>query len=495
MSIKLVKPSFWALAILCAIALTLPFLVDMPAFADTLFPQTTSTPTLGSKITLEKEPTSAPTSSSTQSVISPITITTPTKHPVIYKVPKNPATQQELTPQEIAQKFSAVIFHRGFAPKALEYRRLGLQGPLMQYIIMEQLVGPPYRVFFSRIGRTQECTKEEREWNGARSNNVTMDKGAFCEIQDSIATGKTFDHDLNLNTPPIQATEDWFLHVRPFKSVESYRIVRDGGGGKAYYPNPGNKDWQEYFIARLLREMKGTPNHPKSGMDGIYLDNLELSWNKVLRDMCKPTLPENCQSQLEEYQSSEKYGDAVFEFIKRIHNALHTNDNNFPLWANMIEGAPWNSNSEWDRFEPYLEGGFLEAFALDWGKGYFSPSTLENQLKQAQKWLENGNNYIAGAPGNCEKRNEQARFALATYLLIAEGNKAYFSYSERSSLYDYLWEYPEYYYNFGNPIEPYQQVSENPKVLRRSFECGSVEVDLTNKVPTFNYTPCNANPS
>jgi len=211
--------------------------------------------------------------------------------------------------------------------------------------------------------------------------------------------------------------------------------------------------------------------------------------------MCKPTLPENCKSQLEEYQSSEKYGDAVFEFIKRIHNALHTNDNNFPLWANMIEGAPWNSNSEWDRFEPYLEGGFLEAFALNWGNGYFSPNTIENQLKQAQRWLEKGNYYIAGAPGNSTNRDEQAGFALATYLLIADGNKAYFSYSDRSNLYDYWWEYPEYYYNFGNPIESYQQVSDNPKVLRRSFECGSVEVDLTNKVPTFNYTPCNANPS
>lgn len=500
MSIKLVKPSFWALAILCAIALTLPFLVDMPAFADTLFPQTTSTPTLGSKISLEKEPTSAPTSSSTQSVISPITITTPTKHPVIYKVPKNPATQQELTPKEIAQKFSAVIFHRGFAPKALEYRRLGLQGPLMQYIIMEQLVGPPYRVFSSRIGRTQVCTEKEREWDGARSNNVTMDKGAFCEIQDSIATGTTFDHDLNPDTPPIQATEDWFLHVRPFQSFENYRIVRDGGGGKAYYPNPGNKDWQEYFIARLLREMKGTPNHPKSGMDGIYLDNLELSWNKVRRDMCKPTPTENCKSQLEKYQSSQEYGDAVFEFIKRIHKALNAFDNNFPLWANMIEGSPWNSNSEWDRFEPYLEGGFLEAFVLNWGdedpkKRYFNPTTIENQLKQAQKWLDKGNSYIAGAPGHSTNRDEQARFALATYLLIADGNKAYFSYSDRRNLYDYWWDYPEYYYNFGNPIEPYQQVSENPKVLRRSFERGSVEVDLTNKVPRFNYTAGKANPS
>jgi hypothetical protein len=495
MAIKLGKPNFFGVAILCAIALTLSFFVDMPALADTLLPQVTSTPTLGSKITLEKEPTSAPTSSSTPSVISQITITTPTKHPVIYKVPKNPATQQELTPQEIAQKLSAVIFHRGFAAKALEYRRLGLQGPLMQYIIMEQLVGPPYRVFSSRLGRTEECTEQEREWGGARSNNVTMDKGAFCEIQDSIATGTTFDHDLNPDTPPIQATEDWFLHVIPFRSLESYRIVRNGGGGKAYYPNPGNKDWQEYFIARLLREMTGTPNHPKSGMDGIYLDNLELSWNKVLRDMCKPTLPENCQSQLEEYQSSETYGDAVFEFIKRIHNALHTNDNNFPLWANMIEGGPWNSNSEWDRFEPYLEGGFLEAFALNWGNGYFSPNTIENQLKQAQRWLEKGNYYIAGAPGNSTNRDEQAGFALATDLLIADGNKAYFSYSDRSNLYDYWWEYPEYYYNFGNPIESYQQVSDNPKVLRRSFECGSVEVDLTNKVPTFNYTPCNANPS
>jgi hypothetical protein len=172
-----------------------------------------------------------------------------------------------------------------------------------------------------------------------------------------------------------------------------------------------------------------------------------------------------------------------------------TNDNNFPLWANMIEGAPWKSNSEWDRFEPYLEGGFLEAFVLNWGNGYFSPNTIENQLKQAQKWLENGNDYIAGAPGNSTNRDEQARFALATYLLIANGNKAYFSYSDRSNLYDYFWEYPEYYFNFGNPIEPYQQVSENPKVLRRAFECGSVEVDLTNKVPRFNYSPCNANPS
>ena len=113
MAIKLGKPNFFGVAILCAIALMLSFFVDMPALADTLLPQVTSTPTLGSKITLEKEPTSAPTSISTPSVISPITITTPTKHPLIYIRPL-----AKIAPDGLIRHPTRVIFSGGIGVDA-----------------------------------------------------------------------------------------------------------------------------------------------------------------------------------------------------------------------------------------------------------------------------------------------------------------------------------------------------------------------------------------
>ena len=395
----------------------------------------------------------------------------PTQHQIMYEPPQHP-NGTLLTNDQVVATFDAVIFDRNrIFSNVGGYESAGFDDPVMQYIIMNEAVGPSNR-FASPSGQTQGCTSTERS-TAVWKNNVTMETGAFCQIQDSIAgvSGRTyFDHDLDATTPGIRATENWFVH-----HPNGNRYVRDSGGGDAYYPNPGNQRWQEYFNARTRREILGGYNmdgspRSTSGANGVFLDNLELNAYWFTKTENGGVLPA-------EYDTSAEgtYADAVYSMVQKLSATAQSH--NYPLWANMVDGN--NNGTEWNRYSPLLDGGFHEFFGLRWDLQGYSSATIKNQLIQAQTWLANGNTFLSVGWGhtfsNSLDRDKEARFAFATYLLIADGSKSYYYYRDPTG-YETFNSFPEYGYRLGKPIETRQEAV--PNLLTRRFTCGTVTVDL-----------------
>lgn len=197
-------------------------------------------------------------------------------------------------------------------------RNSGFKGLAWQYIIMDRFFGPTgLESIASQSTPCNSAQKSFQPW----TNNINMDVVSFCVIHDSIVNGTPFDHDFKLSTPEIVATESWFFH----KSDGTRVYIASNDGVYAYRPNLANIHLREYFAARLLREIKNCtevidPNHSKTAMDGIYLDNLELSWFDLQKRGIVPV----------EYPSDGSFSDMVFNFVAYISGRLKTNGNNIP---------------------------------------------------------------------------------------------------------------------------------------------------------------------
>jgi hypothetical protein len=400
-------------------------------------------------------------------------IENPTRLAIIYVHPKDRYSGVEFSTADIAKKFNVVVYHRQFDNKIRDLRNAGFKGEALQYIIHDETAGP--QNMSAPWAQTTVCNSTQKSFSPAWHQSITYKPGSFCEIHDSIVNKTPFDHDLNSETPSVVASEDWFLH-----DSSGNRIVQPEGmpGGSFYRVNPGNQHWREYFITRSLIEVKGGTNHAKTNFDGVFLDNIQLGWHKLKRNVNHGTV--------KEYSSEEVFSNDVYEFVRQMYLAFHSNGNNYPLWGNMIEGN--NNGWQWDRYISSLDGGLLEDWVLNWGNGYHADQTIMNQFTQAEKWLAAGKDYVAVVQGNSSNSNHDAwgRFSLAAFLLVTDGLNGSFHHASNAT-YGPHFDYPEYYYKLGKPLEARQETSSNPRIISRNFECGKVEVNLSAKTSSINY--------
>lgn len=404
-------------------------------------------------------------------------IVSPTKLAVIYRPPQYP-NGTLLTATEVNQKFQTIIA----TPDSSSWSGF-TSGPFMYYVLFDQTEGPPG--LNTVFAQTQTCDLLDKDTYVSNVENsvTTFYHGEFCQIHDNIITNTEFDHDLNPSTSMVVASENWFLH-----DINGVRLTFNQGTTVYYAVNPGNSHWREYFIARLFRDLNFNPGDAinergwisRVKATGIFLDNVGLSWGN-LKNKSNNKLPPR------EFATTADFTASVVLFIQQIHSALH-NGYNYPLWANLVAG--YDTGSDWDQFAPYLEGAMKEDFALNWGSGPYAASIIENQLTQAEKWISTyGDDYIAIGRARYDTQANtdfDTRFSLAAYLLITDGNKGF--YKVRTTNYSIFNEYPEYYYQLGRPLEVRQKISDNPRIYRRNFECGYVELNLTVPLGTISYT-------
>ncbi len=377
-----------------------------------------------------------------------------------------PAQAQTMT--ELAPLLHTLILTRNDEIAVQEAKAAGFPNPILQYLRMDAMQGPD--------GLTNDqagpCTDTQRNFE-PYNNHIANEIGEFCAVHDSIVTGQAFDHDLNVQTSPIVATEDWFLHNSSLQRLGEY-----DGGGFYYQLNLGNQHVREYFAARMIRELEGTFGHPPTGMDGIFLDNLELSWEKKLFRL-------DISGQPIEYASSEAWVAAVRGAV--VYYSQTIRSRGYPLWANMIE-SPLNG-LDWNTFAPYLDGAMEESFALDWRGDPVSPSILETELEQATSWMAQGKYYLAVSQG--DDNQDQARYGLANMLLVTDGAYGIFRHADHNNYSEFL-QYPEYEYDLGHPLGTRYQVESSDVIWARDFECGYVEVNATQGTGTIETFPCPA---
>jgi hypothetical protein len=148
----------------------------------------------------------------------------------------------------------------------------------------------------------------------------------------------------------------------------------------------------------------------------------------------------------------------------------------WPIWANLTGGR--DSVDAWDPYAPYLDGAMEESFGVRWIEDWLSLDAWDVQQDRAARWLAAGKGLVMVGQGPKDDE-DRMRFTLASYLLVAEGDQAFYRYTRFDSYYHNLWLYPDFdtARSLGVPSGPRQQIQ--PGVWRRPFTHGYVEVDAT----------------
>jgi hypothetical protein len=338
----------------------------------------------------------------------------------------------------------------------------------MVYLIMDTIMGPPG--LSSVPAQKAPCTSTQR-LKSVSSNNAAMDVGDFCEIHDAIIS-----HTALPDYPDIYPTENWFVH-----KADGTRLEAVAGSDATYKTNPGDRNWQEYYARRALRELAPTdPGHPPvAGVDGLFIDNVQLNWGLLMKATNNhPPL---------EYATDATYAAACVDFVKAVHTQLHSGSYDFPVWGNI---TPVTASRSWSTVAPYLEGAMQEIFLLSytgnqpWGSGPADVATTLQVLDRTESWIRSGKHFVAIAQGNANA--DYIKYVFSLVLLVTDGNLMSYRYRavDSSSYY----EIPEFSAKLGAPTGARQQISTNPAVYRRSFVCGTVEANLTDFTGTIQVT-------
>jgi hypothetical protein len=297
-----------------------------------------------------------------------------------------------------------ILTHRDEAERD-QLRTLGVDKTIHQYLLFVQIMDPG------------SC--DERPYG----NQVAYQIGDFCRIQ--------------------QEHPDWFLRDR------EGNIIRKGDN---VYMDAGNLEYRQFWLERA-QQMQA-----EFGWDGIFIDNVEASLDKLKRLDSPPA----------NYKDNAEYQTAIEGFLKYLYDGFFK-PQNVSVMANIIE---LKDKDIWFRYMQYLDGAMIEAFSVDYNNRYLIFNEWQRQIDIAIQTQALGKSVILVAQGEAD---DQAReeFALASYLLVNDGN-AFFRYTN-SDNYEKVWLYDNYSIDLGAPLDTAYR--EGIITWRRDFEKGSVTIN------------------
>ena len=384
-----------------------------PTPTNTTTPTHTATPTNTATPTHTATPSFSPTPTDTPTVPpSPTPIVTPPPAGAVFglawfhKPPDDGSTAADIAAQH------SYIHLTSKADMAFrdEVRAAGYKGPIYTYMDAIAVEGPgPYKNGSAACDSSYEPHDSSMTWN----------VGDFCA--------------------DVHRHESWFLH-----NSKGDRIAYDyfGHGHVEYLMNPADPGFQAFAQARL-KEIRDT-----WGYDGIWLDNLDLDRSRSLKES------DNSDGTVREFASDDTWRAAVVQWLTGVRGALGS----YPLWANLVYGA--STADSWDAYAPFLDGAMDELFSAPWLTGWFTPAQWDVELSRAERWLAAGKGLVMVGQGD-RSYTKRMLFTLASYMLVAQGDKAFYRFSDFESFYNALWLYPEFdtARALGAPLGPRQQIS------------------------------------
>ena len=314
-----------------------------------------------------------------------------------------PPEKESLT--TIAENYDIFVLTHKDEGQRDRLKSLGVKSPIYVYLQLVEIRDPG------------SCAE------GPQGNQVAYEPGDFCEISE--------------NHP------DWFL-----LDQNGQRIVT---GNNTYYMDPGNPEYRAFWLerAKALRE--------EYDWDGVFIDNVEVSLNKL----------ENAEIAPAKYPNDASYQVAIEGFLKYLYES-YFQPNRLPVLANIISVDDWEV---WLSYLQYLDGAMIEAFAVDWSNGYRSPTDWKEQMTAAEQALAQEKTLILVSQSGVARPKHQL-FSLASYLLVANKN-AYFRYAD-SDDYREISLYENYSLDLGTPLGPRYK---DGTFWRRDFTNGIVLVD------------------
>jgi len=246
-----------------------------------------------------------------------------------------------------------------------------------------------------------------------------MNYASFCCMRDYHAW---FDDVMN-NHP------DWIL-----SDLRGNFLIWDDNPLATWFMDIGNPAYQDYWIAHVL-EAAQAGSSAEDGWDGIYIDNVQISfWSQLANN----TL----------YPSEEAYEEAAYRFLSRISAAFQSRG--IPILINLwLRPEPIHPFAEWLSL---VDGVKIEHFVSTWSTGFHDEATWERQVSYLEAIGRAGR--IATVYPKFADDNLQARYyGLASFLLGQQGTASYFYYQIGN---DYqftppLW-FDEWALNVGSPL-------------------------------------------
>lgn len=298
------------------------------------------------------------------------------------------------------------------------------QTDIVQYMRMDA-VQDPCRQALLPAGSV--CSCDQYNW----SNNVAWNPDDICMLRD--------EH------------PDWFLRT------SEGSIIYEGHdyGSPFVYMDPGNREWQEFWLERTILSQQ------TYGWHGVFLDNLEGGLEK------------HHDYSLANYPDVGSFQQAWISFLQYI-NASYFEPQNVPLLANIVSRPSWDI---WHTYMPYLDGAMEESWAVDWNNGYYSPEFWESSLSSIEQTSASGKRSLLVSQGARDDLYRQG-FAFASYLLISSEEVTFrYTYSATGG-YHQVWLYDNYEIQLGQPLGTRYQVED---MWRRDFVNGSVWVNPRNQ--------------
>jgi Hypothetical glycosyl hydrolase family 15 len=239
---------------------------------------------------------------------------------------------------------------------------------------------------------------------------------------------------------------DWFLrgaNQNPlvFKSYPRANVM-----------DVGNVAYQDAGATRVGREAKA------DGFDGVFLDDANASLRWVIAGGSGACVT---------YPTTAKWQAAVYSFLSNVAPQLH--QAGLLVLANI--GGSTITPGLWQKWNRPIDGAMEEAFTDGWtGRDSIANSQWREKLGHAS-WSEAAGKISLDHA--VTRTRGGARYALATMLLVADGENVFSASSDYSHE---LW-WPEYatMNALGRPIGAYRVLGNG--VYRRDFSNGVVLVN------------------
>ena len=357
---------------------------------------------------------------------------------VIYQHPKTGGVS--MPDSDVAAKFKMVIYSRSRMLEHLtDYKEAGWNGLALLYLDMPKAAGASG---MSSVAAQKTLSTPAQRAAAVYSNTITMDVGEFCKIHDAIINATLLDG--------LAVTENWFLH-----KTDGSRYEEVGGGASQYRMNFANVQYQEYYVHKLEREFSPTdPAHLPTGAQGLFLDDINESWNDVTNlNGGQPPV---------EFANRSEYQAGILAFLSAIRNAY-----SFPIWGNMTTLE--SGTAMFNAFKPYLDGAMIEGAFLDWDGSPLSAAEVVSENEVADAW---GKGLLYVVQGDAAETHHRYTFGL--YLLMSSAN-AYFYFTDQTTYANY-YDLKEYQVALGRPLTKRYEVSSG--VWRRQFQNGTVTVNM-----------------
>jgi hypothetical protein len=247
----------------------------------------------------------------------------------------------------------------------------------------------------------------------------------------------------------VENHPDWILKDAEGNFVRSVGGLANPG---AYWPDPGNREWQDYFAEKVTKLLQDTGGE----WDGIVFDQF-LGTADGHESYAGSARQAN-------YPTDEAYQAAYLEFLERVASKLPV-----PLIVNM-EGVSIIRRPDFVAEVALAAGGAENEIFPD----EMPDETLRPYLETVQSLPPGVHIRINSKPGGYAGDIDDTLFAYYCYLLIAgRDREVYWTYKEGTSDIPHYW-FHEFDLNLGDPLG---DIDFSGAVWSREFENAVVIVN------------------